>query len=67
VGDGIISSPCEYLFTPLLEVTLEEALTSSIKRQRGNKNAVLPDRSDVTMTVPFMSAYVQLLIQTCHK
>jgi len=40
---------------------------SFIKRQRGNKNAVLPDRSDVTMTVPFMSAYVQLLIQTCHK
>jgi malate synthase len=50
-----------------LNFTKEERLIISIKRQRGNKNAVLPDRSDVTMTVPFMSAYVQLLIQTCHK
>lgn len=40
---------------------------SFIKRQRYNKSAVLPDRSDVTMTVPFMQAYVNLLIQTCHK
>lgn len=29
--------------------------------------AVLPDRADVTMTSPFMAAYVNLLIKTCHK
>ncbi|PWN97073.1 putative malate synthase, glyoxysomal [Tilletiopsis washingtonensis] len=40
---------------------------SFIKRQRYNKGAVLPDRADVTMTAPFMNAYVDLLIQTCHK
>jgi malate synthase len=28
---------------------------------------VLPDRGLVTMTVPFMDAYVKLLIQTCHR
>src|SRR5581483_9966738 len=28
---------------------------------------VLPDRSSVTMTVPFMRAYTELLVQTCHK
>lgn len=28
---------------------------------------VFPDRSQVTMTVPFMRAYTQLVIQTCHK
>ena len=28
---------------------------------------ILPDRSDVTMTVPFMEAYVKLLISTCHR
>ncbi|GAA3832965.1 malate synthase A [Nocardioides panacisoli] len=28
---------------------------------------VLPDRSDVTMTAPFMRAYAQLLVKTCHK
>ncbi len=40
---------------------------SFIKRQRFNKNSVLPDRAAVTMTSPFMQAYVNLLIQTCHK
>ena len=29
--------------------------------------AVLPDRSQVTMGVPFMRAYTELLVQTCHK
>ena len=28
---------------------------------------MLPDRASVTMTVPFMDAYVQLLIKTCHR
>ncbi|KAK8844808.1 malate synthase A [Kwoniella newhampshirensis] len=40
---------------------------SFIKKQRAHKACVFPDRSDVTMTVPFMDAYVRLLIQTCHK
>lgn len=39
---------------------------SFIKAQRAKKSCVLPNRSDVTMTVPFMDAYVRLLIQTCH-
>jgi malate synthase len=29
--------------------------------------AVLPDRSQVTMSVPFMRAYTQLLVATCHR
>jgi malate synthase len=29
--------------------------------------AVLPDRAQVTMTVPFMRAYTELLVQTCHN
>jgi malate synthase len=28
--------------------------------------ALLPDRAQVTMTVPFMRAYTQLLVRTCH-
>ncbi|KAK3074460.1 hypothetical protein LTR53_003068 [Teratosphaeriaceae sp. CCFEE 6253] len=40
---------------------------SVIKRFRQNPNFVLPDRSSVTMTVPFMDAYVKLLIKTCHR
>jgi malate synthase len=40
---------------------------SFIKKRRADHTAILPDRSKVTMTVPFMDAYVRLLIQTCHK
>lgn len=35
-------------------------------RARG-ADFLLPDRSDVTMTVPFMDAYTELLVRTCHK
>jgi malate synthase len=40
---------------------------SYIKRFRNVEGFVLPDRGQVTMTVPFMSAYSQLVIQTCHR
>jgi hypothetical protein len=40
---------------------------SVIKKLRQNPRYVLPDRSAVTMTVPFMDAYVKLLIKTCHR
>ncbi|PGH10543.1 malate synthase, glyoxysomal [Polytolypa hystricis UAMH7299] len=40
---------------------------SFIKKFRQNPNFVLPNRGDVTMTVPFMDAYVKLLIKTCHR
>ncbi len=39
---------------------------SMIKRFRTRPDFVLPDRSDVTMTVPFMHAYSELLVRTCH-
>jgi hypothetical protein len=63
-ADGTTSSACEgfYLWQDSGELTRR-----SIKKQRAHKNCVFPDRSDVTMTVPFMDAYVRLLIQTCHK
>jgi malate synthase len=35
-------------------------------RTRG-KDFLLPDRNSVTMTVPFMRAYTELLVHTCHK
>lgn len=40
---------------------------SVIKKFRNKPKFVLPNRADVTMTVPFMDAYVRLLIKTCHK
>jgi malate synthase len=39
---------------------------SAIKRLR-SRDFVLPDRSKVTMTVPFMRAYTELLVKTCHR
>src|ERR671927_2003054 len=40
---------------------------SYIKTFRNREGFVLPDRAKVTMTVPFMRAYTQLLIKTCHR
>lgn len=40
---------------------------SVIKKFSGRADLVLPDRAQVTMTVPFMRAYTELLIRTCHK
>jgi malate synthase len=40
---------------------------SYIKKLREIDEVILPDRSSVTMTVPFMRAYSLLTIKTCHK
>ena len=39
---------------------------SMIKCFRDREDFVLPDRNDVKMTVPFMKAYSELLVKTCH-
>lgn len=40
---------------------------SYIKTLQSHPDRVLPDRGQVTMTVPFLKAYSELLIQTCHR
>lgn len=40
---------------------------SMIKRFRNRPEMILPDRDQVTMTVPCMDAYVQRVIAACHK
>lgn len=42
-------------------------LFSIIKRFSNDESLVFPDRSLLTMNVPFMRAYANLLVQTCHK
>ncbi|MGW4054278.1 malate synthase A [Streptomyces sp. NPDC004779] len=43
-------------------------LFSIVKNFRdGGQKFVLPDRNAVTMTAPFMRAYTELLVRTCHK
>ena len=40
---------------------------SVIKKFRDRPEFVLPDRNSVTMTAPFMRAYTELLVKTCHR
>ncbi|MSO57548.1 MAG: malate synthase A [Thermoleophilia bacterium] len=40
---------------------------SVIKKFGHRAEFTLPDRSDVTMGVPFMRAYCELLVKTCHR
>jgi len=40
---------------------------SCIKKFRSNRDFCLADRSQVTMTAPFMRAYALLLVKTCHR
>jgi malate synthase len=39
----------------------------SIVKKLRTRDFVLPDRGQVTMTVPFMRAYSELLVATCHR
>jgi malate synthase len=42
-------------------------LFSVIKRFRSSPSLASPDRAQLTMTVPFMRAYTDLLVRTCHR
>ena len=40
---------------------------SIIKKFSKRSDFLFPDRAQITMTVPFMRAYTELLVKTCHK
>ncbi|MCI0445653.1 malate synthase A, partial [bacterium] len=40
---------------------------SIIKKFHNFPNFLFPDRAQITMTVPFMRAYTELLVKTCHQ
>jgi malate synthase len=40
---------------------------STIKKFSKRTDFILPDRAQITMTVPFMRAYTELLVKTCHR
>jgi malate synthase len=42
-------------------------LFSCIKKFRGPRPTILPDRAQLTMTTPFMRAYTELLVKTAHR
>lgn len=42
-------------------------LFSMIKKFSHREDLIFPDRSDLTMTVPFMRAYTETLVEICHR
>jgi malate synthase len=42
-------------------------LFSAIKKLRHRPDLLVPDRVQLSMTVPFMRAYTELLVRTCHR
>ena len=40
---------------------------SIIKKFSSRPEFILPDRAQISMTVPFMRAYTELLVKTCHR
>ncbi|MCW5933843.1 MAG: malate synthase A [Fimbriimonadia bacterium] len=42
-------------------------LFSVIRKFQNKTDLILPDRATLTMTVPFMKAYSELVVQTCHR
>jgi len=42
-------------------------LFSMIKKLRQRRDKMLPDRAQVTMRIPFLMAYTDLLVKTCHR
>ncbi len=52
---GLAAGPADYLFSVIKKF-----------RMRG-RDFTLPERNAVTMTAPFLRAYTELLVQTCHK
>ncbi|HZM77119.1 MAG TPA: malate synthase A [Candidatus Limnocylindrales bacterium] len=54
-SSGLNAGRWDYMFSTIKKM-----------RERGPE-FVLPDRNSVTMTVPFLRAYTELLVKTCHK
>ncbi|MGO2685043.1 MAG: malate synthase A [Microbacterium sp.] len=54
-ASGLNAGRWDYLFSLI-----------KVFRDRGAE-FVIPDRADVAMTAPFMRAYTELLVQTCHR
>lgn len=40
---------------------------SIIKKFNFSDNLIFPDRAEITMSIPMMEAYCELLVQTCHR
>src|SRR6266850_1250861 len=67
----VASGSGPYFYLPKLESHLEARIWNDvfvyIKKLRRRPECVLPDRARVTMDQPFLHAYADLVVQTCHR
>ena len=63
--DEILHELCDHISG--LNAGRWDYIFSAIKKFRLRPETMLPDRGQVTMTVPFMRAYTELLVKTCHR
>ena len=63
--DGIVHALRDHLTG--LNAGRWDYIFSTIKVLADRPEAVLPDRAQITMTVPFMRAYTEWLVRTCHR
>jgi malate synthase len=54
-------------YAAALECSPSNYIASLAKSCRAYREALLPQRNDITMNQPFLRAYQELLIHTCHK
>jgi len=62
--DEILYELCDHIVG--LNAGRWDYIFSTIKKFRRH-DMLLPDRAQISMTVPFMRAYTELLVRTCHK
>jgi malate synthase len=62
---GLNAGRWDYLFSCIKTFRTDAAAKAS--SLAGGRLPIFPDRSQVTMTVPFMRAYTERLVQTCHR
>lgn len=63
--DEILYELCDHIVG--LNAGRWDYIFSVIKKFRNRPGFCLPDRAQITMTVPFMRAYTELLVRTCHR
>jgi len=72
-ASGLNAGRWDYLFSviktfpSLTNLANEQESGAARATGQATRQGVLPDRSAVTMTAPFMRAYTELLVATCHR
>ncbi len=64
---GLNAGRWDYIFSIIKKFRAGKVGLEKVPVSLRHKQALFPDRSQITMAVPFMRAYTELLVKTCHK